>query len=103
MAPMHNGCCSICGMRLPVSMVQAVRQCKSIQNCPSCARMLFVESDAPQWVGETPSRAAPRKSGVSRFSDESLMLPDMKAANAPREDIKKVCFDNAKTLYNLPV
>lgn len=82
MAPMHNGCCSICGMRLPVSMVQVVRQCKSISNCPSCARMLFEESDAPQWVGETPSRAGPRKSGISRFSDESLMFPMMKAANA---------------------
>ena len=82
MAPMYNGCCSICGMRLPVSMVQTVRQCKMISNCPSCARMLFEESDAPQWVGETPSRSAPRKSGISRFSNEALMLPNLKAANA---------------------
>jgi len=27
----------------------------------------------------------------------------MKAANAPLEDIKKMVFDNAKTLFNLPV
>ncbi len=82
MAPMYNGCCSICGMRLPVSMVQVVRQCKTISNCPSCARMLFEESDAPHWVGETYSRAAPRKSGVSRFSNDSLMLPNMKVSSA---------------------
>ncbi len=82
MAPMYNGCCSICGMRLPVSMVQAVRQCKTVSNCPSCARMLFEESDAPQWVGETPSRSTPRKSGISRFSNASLMLPDMPGTNA---------------------
>lgn len=82
MAPMYNGCCSICGMRLPVSMVQAVRQCKVISNCPSCARMLFVESDAPHWVGETYSRSAPRKSGVSRFSNELLMLPNMQVTSA---------------------
>lgn len=82
MAPMHNGCCSICGMRLPVSMIQVVRQCKVISNCPSCARMLFEESDAPHWVGETFSRVAPRKSGVSRFSNELLMLPRMKVSSA---------------------
>ena len=82
MAPMYNGCCSICGMRLPVSMVQAVRICKNMQNCPSCARILFEESGAPHWVGEKPSRATPRKSGVSRFSDESLMLPDLQAESA---------------------
>lgn len=82
MAPMYNGCCAICGMRLPVSMVQSVRVLKIIQNCPSCARILFEESDAPHWVGEKPSRSAPRKSGISRFSAESLMLPDLKADTA---------------------
>lgn len=79
MAPMHNGCCSICGMRLPISQVQAVRLCKQLQNCPSCARILYEETDAPRWIGETPSRTAPRKSGISRFSAESLMLPDLQA------------------------
>ena len=79
MAPMHNGCCAICGMRMPISQVQAVRLCKQIQNCPSCARILFEESDAPRWVGETPSRTEPRKSGISRLSAESLMVPDLKA------------------------
>ena len=79
MAPMYNGCCAICGMRMPISQVQAVRLCKQIQNCPSCARMLYEESDAPRWVGETPSRTEPRKSGISRFSAESLMVPDLKA------------------------
>jgi mannitol/fructose-specific phosphotransferase system IIA component (Ntr-type) len=80
MAPMYNGCCAICGMRMPISQVQAVRLCKQIQNCPSCARILFEESDAPRWVGDAPSRTEPRKSGISRFSAESLMVPDMKAA-----------------------
>lgn len=79
MAPMYNGCCAICGMRMPISQVQAVRLCKQIQNCPSCARILYEESDAPRWVGETPSRTEPRKSGISRFSAESLMVPNLKA------------------------
>ncbi|MDR2849158.1 MAG: PTS sugar transporter subunit IIA [Verrucomicrobiota bacterium] len=80
MAPMYNGCCAICGMRMPISQVQAVRLCKQIQNCPSCARILFEESDAPRWVGELPSRTGPRKSGISRFSAESLMAPGLKGA-----------------------
>ena len=79
MAPMYNGCCAICGMRMPISQVQAVRLCKQIQNCPSCARILFEESDAPRWVGEAHSRTEPRKSGISRFSAETLMVPDLKA------------------------
>lgn len=82
MAPVHNGCCAVCGMRLPVSQIQAVRQCKSIQYCPGCARVLFEEIDAPQWVGATPSRNEPRKSGISRFSAESLMVPDILAGCA---------------------
>lgn len=79
MAPMHNGCCAICGMRMPISQVQAVRLSKAIQNCPSCARVLYEEHDAPRWVGDAPSRTEPRKSGISRFSAESLMVPDLKA------------------------
>ncbi|MDX9866859.1 MAG: PTS sugar transporter subunit IIA [Kiritimatiellia bacterium] len=81
MAPMYNGCCAICGMRMPISQVQAVRLCRQIQNCPSCARILFEESDAPRWVGDAPSRTEPRKSGISRFSAESLMVPELKATN----------------------
>ncbi len=77
LAPMHNGCCAICGMRMPISQVQAVRACKAIQNCPSCARILYEEPDAPRWVGETPSRTEPRKVGIARFSCENLMVPNL--------------------------
>ncbi len=82
MAPVHNGCCAVCGMRLPVSQIQAVRQCKALQFCPGCARILFEELDAPQWVGGAPGRAETRKNGISRFSAESLMVPDLVAGSA---------------------
>ena len=85
MAPMHAGCCAICGMRLPISQVQAVRMCKALQNCPSCARILFEDSDAARWVGERPSRAEPRKVGISRFSAAGLMVP--KLAARTREEV----------------
>jgi mannitol/fructose-specific phosphotransferase system IIA component (Ntr-type) len=79
MSPVHDGCCAVCGMRLPISQVQAVRICKALQNCPSCARILFADAEAARWVGERPSRTEPRKVGISRFSAESLMLPQLEA------------------------
>lgn len=82
MAPVHNGCCAVCGMRLPVSQIQAVRQCKSLQMCPGCARILFEEPDAPQWVGAAHTRTEPRKTGISRFSADTLMVPDLVAGSA---------------------
>jgi mannitol/fructose-specific phosphotransferase system IIA component (Ntr-type) len=77
MTPMHNGICAVCGVRLPISQVQAVRLCKNLQNCPSCARILYEEPDAPRWVGEKTSRTERPKSGISRFSAESLMVTDL--------------------------
>jgi len=82
MAPVHDGSCAICNMRLPISQVQAVRACKVLQNCPSCARILFVDPEAARWVGDLPSRSEPRKVGISRFSAEGLMLPNLPAQNA---------------------
>jgi mannitol/fructose-specific phosphotransferase system IIA component (Ntr-type) len=77
MSPMYNGSCAICGVRLPISQVQSVRLCKAIQNCPSCARILYEEVDVPHWVGEKISRSDRPKSGISRFSAEALMLPNL--------------------------
>ncbi len=80
MAPMYDGSCAVCGMKLPISQVQLVRRGQDLQNCPSCARVLF-ESGSPRWVGEKPKRYAPRKAGISRFSSENLMVPNMAAGN----------------------
>lgn len=87
-APMHNGACAICGMRLPIGLVQSVRQTHDLQSndlqtCPSCARILYEATDNAHWIGETHSRAEPRKIGISRFSSESLMVPGIKS---PKRD-----------------
>ncbi len=84
MAPMHNGSCAICGMRLPIGLVQTVRQAhdlesRQIQTCPSCARILYETSDSARWVGESASRSEPRKVGIARFSAPTLMVPNLKA------------------------
>ena len=74
MAPMVNGCCAVCGMRLPISQVQQVRMAKTIQTCSSCGRMIYnEEEDAPRSIAEKAPRGAPRKTGISRFSAEELV------------------------------
>ena len=79
MAPMSDGCCAVCGMRLPISQVQQVRMAKTLQTCSSCGRMLYnEEEDAPRYIGEKPTRGEPRKTGISRFSAEELMVCDHK-------------------------
>jgi mannitol/fructose-specific phosphotransferase system IIA component (Ntr-type) len=80
MAPVHDGSCAICGMRLPISQVQAVRLRKELQNCPSCARMLYEASESARWVGEKPSRNEPRRAGIVRFSAQDLMAPQIEAS-----------------------
>ena len=83
MSPMVNGCCAVCGMRLPISQIQQVRLAKTIQTCSSCGRMLFNEDvDAPRSTVEPPTRGEPRKTGISRFSAEELMICDLKSSTA---------------------
>lgn len=90
MAPMHNGSCAICGMRLPISQVQSVRKLQELQTCPSCARVLYEPGDAARWIAEPHSRTEPRKVGIARFSAESLMIPNMQATSRD-EAIKELC------------
>ena len=79
MSPMVDSCCGVCGMRLPVSQVQQVRLARAVQMCGSCGRMLYdEEQDAPRVIAEKPSRGEPRKTGVSRFSAEELMVCNLK-------------------------
>ena len=90
MAPMVNGCCAVCGMKLPISQVQQVRLAKTIQTCSSCGRMIFnEEDDAPRSVAEKPSRSEPRKTGISRFSAEELMVCSL-TAKKPEEAVREL-------------
>jgi len=77
--PVSNGGCSICGMRLPISLVQSVRALKHIQHCPNCARILYYSDSHPRSVAKKQSRIEPRKVGIERFSSEDLMVPRMAA------------------------
>ena len=61
--PVSDGICAACGMKLPISLAQAVRLAREIHGCPNCARMLFYPESAPRWVGKAPRRSEPRKVG----------------------------------------
>ncbi|MBO7166935.1 MAG: PTS sugar transporter subunit IIA [Kiritimatiellae bacterium] len=89
-ASVANNCCSMCGMRLPISQMQQVRLEKTIQVCASCGRILCNEDEAaPKNVAEKAGRGEPRKTGISRFSAEGLMICDLKSTNT-KDAIKEL-------------
>ncbi|MBM4142574.1 MAG: hypothetical protein FJ225_03125 [Lentisphaerae bacterium] len=76
-----DGGCASCGLKLPISLVQAVRLEREIHTCPNCARMLYYPEGLPRRAAPVARRTAPRKVGISRFSSHSLMIPDLSAAD----------------------
>ena len=79
MSAMTNNCCAVCGMQVPISQVQQVRLAQHLVTCSSCGRILFAsEDDAAKNVAEQDKSDEP-KVGISRFSDEDLMVFDLKA------------------------
>lgn len=94
-APMHAGKCSMCGMSLAISQVQAVKQCKVIVTCPSCARILY-DSSGPTWAGTRPRKpTAGTKAGIARFSAPDLMVPALKATT-----VEEAIAELAETMKN---
>jgi len=78
--PISNGICTGCGMKLPTSLVQAVRVSEHIQVCPICTHILYYPEGTPRHIGKLPRRTEPRKDGIARFSSQALMIPRLKAA-----------------------
>jgi len=79
--PVSDGICSVCGLKLPISLVQAVRLAKALHNCPNCARILYYPEAAPRHVRGQPRRSEPRKPGIQRFSAQELMIPNLEATD----------------------
>ena len=99
MAPMVNGCCAVCGMKLPISQVQPVRLAKTLQTCSSCGRIVYDEQeDAPRSVAEKPARGEPRKTGIGRFSAEELMVCELKAER-PEDAVRELADQMAANKF----
>ncbi len=74
---MTNNCCAVCGMQVPIAHGQLVRAAQHLVTCSSCGRILFA-GDSLVNTSEAPDRDNP-KTGISRFSAEELMVPDLDA------------------------
>lgn len=80
MAAMSNSCCSVCGMQVPIAQGQQVKLAQHLVTCSSCGRILFAaDADEARNVTEKPSAGDDPKTGISRFSAEELMIPELKA------------------------
>ena len=79
--PLTDDNCTGCGMKLPISLIQIVRQGKTVESCPNCSRMLYCAVEAPRRVPKRERRTAPPKVGINRFSAASLMVPNLQVAD----------------------
>ena len=86
MAAMSKGCCSACGMQVPIAQGQQVKLAQHLVTCSSCGRILFAgDADEARNVTEKPSAGDDPKTGISRFSAEELMIPALNEAEAIAE------------------
>ena len=82
MAAMHNGKCSGCGMQVPVVSAKMVRMAQHLVTCTTCGRILHDNAGAvasSRKVEDVDDENVSKVRGVARFSDERLMIADLKA------------------------
>jgi len=89
--PISHAVCAACGMKLPISLIQAVRMGQEIHNCPNCARIIFYPESAPRRFEKTPRRTGPRKVGISRFSSQALVIPRL-ASNDKEGVVRELAY-----------
>lgn len=77
---MSKGCCAVCGLHVPIAQAQQVQLANHIVTCSSCGRILFAsEADEPRNISDATNDRDDPKTGISRFSAEELMVPQLKA------------------------
>ena len=83
MSAMHNGKCSGCGMQVPVATSRMVRMAAHLVTCTTCGRILYDNAGAvasARKVEVVDDDSISKVRGIARFSDKSLMIPDLKSA-----------------------
>lgn len=83
MSAMHNGKCSGCGMQVPEATSRMVRMAAHLVTCTTCGRILYDNAGAvasARKVEVVDDENISKVRGIARFSDKSLMVPDLKAA-----------------------
>ena len=82
MSAMHNGKCSGCGMQVPVATSRMVRMAAHLVTCTTCGRILYDNAGAvasARKVEVVDDDSISKVRGIARFSDKSLMIPDLKS------------------------
>lgn len=83
MAAMHDGRCSGCGMQVPVVSAKMVRTAQHLVTCSTCGRILHDNAGAvasSRKVEDADDENVSKVRGIARFSDERLMVADLKAS-----------------------
>ena len=83
MSAMHNGKCSGCGMQVPEATSRMVRMAAHLVTCTTCGRILYDNAGAvasARKVEVVDDENISKVRGIARFSDKSLMVPDLNAA-----------------------
>lgn len=81
MSAMTGNCCAVCGMQVPISMVQQVRLAQHLVTCSSCGRMLFANPEDAATNVAVPEKTDEPKTGISRFTAEELMVVDLQTTD----------------------
>ena len=92
MAAMHNGNCSGCGMLVPASAARLVKLAEHLVTCTTCGRIIYDNPGAIASVrqeAEKNDELVPKVRGISRFSCEALMVPNL-AAKTPSAAISEL-------------
>ena len=82
MSAMHNGKCSGCGMHVPEPTSRMVRTAAHLVTCTTCGRILYDNAGAvasSRKVEDLDDENISKVRGIARFSDKSLMIPELKA------------------------
>ncbi|MBO5642786.1 MAG: PTS sugar transporter subunit IIA [Kiritimatiellae bacterium] len=73
-----GGCCSVCGMQVPIAQIQQVKLAQHLVSCTSCGRILFEgDVDEPRHIPDKSVTREETKNGISRFSAPELMAVDL--------------------------
>ncbi|MCX7824730.1 MAG: PTS sugar transporter subunit IIA [Verrucomicrobiae bacterium] len=74
----RNNNCAGCGVAVATGLANEIRAAEQIHFCPNCGRFLYHAEGMPRRPDRPPGQR-PQQTGIARFSDRALMLPELKA------------------------
>lgn len=75
--PILGMSCSRCGLAVSAAVVNATKASEALQSCPHCGRFLYYPEKSARQPKKKFDRDAPVLTGMARFSDVVLMVPQL--------------------------